>query len=238
MIHSPHLLSVRHRLHVRTFALGLALILPGFSAWGQTSEWAANDSTRVERSGAWTWTSHRFAATRAFATVEEGAALEVSCRGRGLVLGLDTLTPPNNYGPPDLGLLEVFVDGVKTRDVRPRVEDREVVLLRSAVDEAHRVRVVHRRDGTGVGCRVTGFRVLTGAFGRSRVRRERRSQHGPGRCAGAPDARVVFVLPKGDYRIEGGRRESAVESDDRRFTVLTLRLDLPANGTRLMKVRP
>ncbi|MBI4622954.1 MAG: hypothetical protein HY736_06965 [Verrucomicrobia bacterium] len=152
-------------MRIRALVFGFAFFLPGFSALGRESVWAANDSTRVERSGAWAWTSHRYAATHALATVEDGAALELGYNGRGLILGLDTLTPPNNYGPPELGLLEIFVDGVRTRTVRPRAEDREVVLLRSPGDEEHRVRLVHRRDGAGVGCRITGFRVLAAPSG-------------------------------------------------------------------------
>lgn len=46
-----------------------------------------------------------------------------------------------------------------------------------------------------------------------------------------PDGRVTFVLPAGDYSVEGGRPETAVTSDDGRYTVLTARLDFPAEGT-------
>jgi hypothetical protein len=53
-----------------------------------------------------------------------------------------------------------------------------------------------------------------------------------------PGARLVFVLPRGEYRIEGGQRESAIESDDQRFTILSVRLDLPASGSRTVKVSP
>lgn len=52
-----------------------------------------------------------------------------------------------------------------------------------------------------------------------------------------PDGRVRFVLPVGPYEIHGGRVESKVISDDRRFIELTARLDIPASGTAVVTVR-
>ncbi len=46
-----------------------------------------------------------------------------------------------------------------------------------------------------------------------------------------PDGRVTYVLPAGEYSVEGGRLETAVTSDDGRYTVLTARLDFPAEET-------
>ena len=43
-----------------------------------------------------------------------------------------------------------------------------------------------------------------------------------------PDGRVTFVLPAGEYQVEGGRLETAVVSDDGRYVVLTARMDMPA----------
>lgn len=130
------------------------------SATAETA-WAANDATFFQRSGEWVWTSHRYAAESALATKQPRASLEFSFTGRGVVLGLDTLTPPNHFGPPELGALAVYVDDVFVRLVRPRVEDREVVLHRSAELETHRVRLVHQADETGLGVRIRGVRVLT-----------------------------------------------------------------------------
>ena len=48
---------------------------------------------------------------------------------------------------------------------------------------------------------------------------------------GFPDGRVTFVLPAGEYSVEGGRLETAAASDDGRYTVLTARVDIPAEGT-------
>src|ERR1044072_7734256 len=77
--------------------------------------WPANDS-RIQRTGGWEWTSHRYAADKALVTSNDGARLELPYQGCALVLCLDTLTPVN-YGSPQLGRIEVFVDGAKTRTV-------------------------------------------------------------------------------------------------------------------------
>lgn len=45
-----------------------------------------------------------------------------------------------------------------------------------------------------------------------------------------PDGRVTFVMPLGRYRLEGGRIEQQVDSDDRRYTVVAVRLNIPARG--------
>jgi hypothetical protein len=45
-----------------------------------------------------------------------------------------------------------------------------------------------------------------------------------------PNSRLTFVMPKGEYKINQGRIESAVASDDSRFVVLTMRFDLPASS--------
>ena len=46
-----------------------------------------------------------------------------------------------------------------------------------------------------------------------------------------PGCRVTFVLPAGVYAMAGGRLEAATTSDDERYTVLTVRVDAPAEGT-------
>jgi hypothetical protein len=43
-----------------------------------------------------------------------------------------------------------------------------------------------------------------------------------------PGARAVFVMPGGKYRANGGRIEHAMDSDDGRFTIVSVRFDLPA----------
>lgn len=53
-----------------------------------------------------------------------------------------------------------------------------------------------------------------------------------------PGARAVFVMPRGSYRASGGRIEQAIASDDGRFTVVTVRFDLPARGSGAIVVQP
>ena len=43
-----------------------------------------------------------------------------------------------------------------------------------------------------------------------------------------PNCRLTFVLPHGDYVVDRGRIESAITSDGGRYTVLTVRCDVPA----------
>jgi hypothetical protein len=51
------------------------------------------------------------------------------------------------------------------------------------------------------------------------------------------NARVVFILPRGRYLVDGARLEQAVESDDAVFTVLAARFDLAAMATGRITVR-
>ncbi len=53
-----------------------------------------------------------------------------------------------------------------------------------------------------------------------------------------PGARLTFVLPSGDYRVRGARPEASLKSDDGRFTLLTVRLDLPARREATVTVEP
>ena len=46
-----------------------------------------------------------------------------------------------------------------------------------------------------------------------------------------PNARVTFVVPRGKYVVDGGRIESNIVSDDARFSVVTVRSDVPAEST-------
>jgi hypothetical protein len=138
----------------------LMLLLACSSAAEAATTWIPADDTRIARAGSWQWTAHRYAEQRAMVTADEGAALEFEYVGRTAVLVLDTLTPPNNFGPPELGALEVWVDGVRQRTIRPREEDRDVILLRADADLPHSIRIVHRRDEAGTGVRVRGIRVV------------------------------------------------------------------------------
>ncbi len=46
-----------------------------------------------------------------------------------------------------------------------------------------------------------------------------------------PNGRVTFVVPAGEFRITGARPESKISSDDFRFHVLNVRVDIPASGS-------
>lgn len=51
-----------------------------------------------------------------------------------------------------------------------------------------------------------------------------------------PDIRVTFVLPAGQYEVEGGRVETTTVSDNGQYTIVTARIDVPANGSASVKV--
>ncbi len=160
----PSLLTFRPNPASIVWLLLASLVLPPTAAAAE-NWWPAIDAGRFARSGRWEATAHRYAAEPALATKEDGAAIEFTFRGRALVLSLDTLTPPNNFGPPELGALEILVDGTPAMTVRPRAEPNEVVILRSDGACDHRVRVIHRADSGGTGARIRGFRVIDGPSG-------------------------------------------------------------------------
>jgi hypothetical protein len=51
-----------------------------------------------------------------------------------------------------------------------------------------------------------------------------------------PNCRLTFVLPLGVYAVDRGRIESAIASDGGRFTVLTVRCDVPAEESLTVRV--
>jgi hypothetical protein len=53
-----------------------------------------------------------------------------------------------------------------------------------------------------------------------------------------PNGRITWILPRGEYAVSGGRIESNVASDDRRFSLVTARVDIPANGQTVIGVEP
>ncbi len=53
-----------------------------------------------------------------------------------------------------------------------------------------------------------------------------------------PNGRVTWVLPRGEYQVTGGRLESNYASDDRRFSVVTARVDIPAKSKTTLSVAP
>jgi hypothetical protein len=161
----PQSLSLLLKPATLSWILLAHLLLVPAAAGADAVWWPATDTERFVQSGQWDTTAHRYAAEQALATRQEGAAIEFTFRGRALVLCLDTLTPPNNYGPPELGALEILLDGKPVTTVRPRAAANEVVVLRSDGRRDHRVRVIHRGDSGGIGARIRGFRVIDGPSG-------------------------------------------------------------------------
>ena len=53
-----------------------------------------------------------------------------------------------------------------------------------------------------------------------------------------PNGRVTWVLPRGTYRVKGGRFESSIDSDDGRYSVVSARVDIPADGNVQISVMP
>jgi hypothetical protein len=52
-----------------------------------------------------------------------------------------------------------------------------------------------------------------------------------------PDCRIRLVMPRGNYRVVGGRLLSEIAADDGKQIVLTVTLDLPAGQTRRVSLQ-
>ncbi|MEX2264387.1 MAG: hypothetical protein WD696_20700 [Bryobacteraceae bacterium] len=127
---------------------------------------SALDQTRVKRSGQWTQTSFRRASTAHLATQQDGATLEFTFTGSGLMLTFDAHGLPfAHLGAENLGAVAVKVDDGPILVVHPQRGDRDVVLARGLPDRLHTVRLVHHRTPAGAGCRIVGFRILRGDEG-------------------------------------------------------------------------
>ncbi|MEB2361299.1 MAG: hypothetical protein HUU41_13865 [Bryobacteraceae bacterium] len=127
---------------------------------------AATDEGLVKRTGMWTAGEFRHAGSGHLLTMEDGAALELSFTGAGVVLSLDAHgLSYARLGLENLGILEVTIDGRQSAAVLPQREDRDVVLARGLGDGAHMLRLVHRATAAGSGARVAGFRILRGGEG-------------------------------------------------------------------------
>jgi hypothetical protein len=111
---------------------------------------------RIEREGNWQSAQFRFAATSHLYTKVEGAALSYSFEGTGAALRLGGHNVPA-YGPANLGILAVTVDGGPEHLLLPRALPREVVLAKGLPAGEHTVRVDHRVEGDLAGCRVESF---------------------------------------------------------------------------------
>ena len=126
-----------------------------------SKEWvSALDTVHVLQSGTWWESQFRYARTACLETEDNGAALTFEFTGTGVALGLGQHAV-SAYGRPSLGKLIVTVDNGSPRILYPGNEAREVVLARGLTQGKHRVRVEHRQNRGEMGCRISGFRVLT-----------------------------------------------------------------------------
>jgi hypothetical protein len=127
---------------------------------------AATDESRVKRTGEWSARAFRRASGEHLFTQQDGAALEVSFTGSGIVLTLDAHGLPfAHLGTENLGSIAVTVDGGSLVVIEPVREDRDVVLARGLPNGAHKLRLVHRGTAEKNGCRIAGFRILHGGEG-------------------------------------------------------------------------
>ena len=134
----------------------LAELSPAADAWI-----AATDQTRVKRMGEWAEVSFRRASSSHLATQRDGAALEFTFTGSGLMLTFDAHGLPfAHLGMENLGSVAVSIDNRPAAVIHPQREDRDVVIARGLEDRAHTVRLVHRGSTAGSGCRIAGFKSL------------------------------------------------------------------------------
>ena len=126
-----------------------------------SKEWvSALDTARVLRSGTWWESQFRYAKTACLETEDNGAALTFEFTGTGVALGLGQHAV-SAYGKPSLGKLIVTVDDGSPHILYPGNEAQEVVLARGLTRGKHQVRIDHRLNRGEMGCRISGFRVLS-----------------------------------------------------------------------------
>ena len=121
----------------------------------------AIDQSQVQRSGQWSEASFRRASATHLATQQDGAALEFTFAGSGLMLTFDAHGLPfAHLGTENLGVLTVTIDNGPAITIQPQLEDRDVVVARGLLERVHTVRLVHRSTAAGAGCRILGLRIL------------------------------------------------------------------------------
>jgi len=125
-----------------------------------TTSWiSALDQKTVQRIGTWNESSFRYSASRHLITTQDKAALEVTFQGTGIAIRLAQHAVPA-YGRVSQGMLEVTIDGMRQRQLRPLATAREIVLAKFLSDGPHKLRLEHATYRNLSGCRIEGFRVL------------------------------------------------------------------------------
>ena len=158
----------RRFVFISTMFLCTTTCLDASGGEGETradSTWvSAVDQTRVSRMGQWQETRFRYAMASHLWTNSDGAGLECRFRGTGIVMRLGNHAVPA-YGVPNLGSIAVEIDGKSGQKLVPRATPREVVVARGLDRGEHVLRVEHRAEAGGTGCRVEGFYVLDSTTG-------------------------------------------------------------------------
>ena len=110
---------------------------------------------------------------------------------------------------------------------------------------AESFRVVRLRNGEVISCTYNGHETAPIPFGRESISPVSISFQRPNDGTQSnntaiitnhledayPNGRVTFIAPAGKYKIHGGRMESQIASDDHRFHLLNIRVNIPANGS-------
>ena len=125
----------------------------------EASEWiSALDEQRITRTGDWTPERFRFAEVSSLQASEDRAHLVMDFEGTGFSIRLGSHNVPA-YGPPNLGRLDIAIDGRFARIIRPQGTPRELVVAEGLAAGQHRIRITHRLNGEKSGCRIEGFRT-------------------------------------------------------------------------------
>ena len=125
---------------------------------------SATDEKRVTRDGEWRVDRFRYAAAEHLHSMEEGASLTFAFEGTAVAVRLGGHNVPA-YRPPNLGRIEVVIDGKPAGVIRPRATPREMELARDLKPGRHTLLLRHRLEGEDAGCRIEGFRVWSGGCG-------------------------------------------------------------------------
>ena len=145
--------------------LSLMTLAVALTTMAGDADWtAATDEKRVDRKGKWQVDRFRYAAAEHLYSMEEGASLTFAFEGTAVAVRLGGHNVPA-YRPPNLGRIEVVIDGKPAGVIRPRATPREMELARDLKPGRHTLLLRHRLEGEDAGCRIEGFRVWSGGRG-------------------------------------------------------------------------
>ena len=135
---------------------------PVWAAEESATKWThATNTMSVKTDGAWSETSGRYALGSHLMTTGDGDSLRVAFEGTGIAVRFGAHPGPE-YGPVNLGRLEVNVDGKELKTIVPQIAAREVVLADNLEPGSHVLKITHRTRAAGGGCRIEGFRSWDG----------------------------------------------------------------------------